>query len=102
MRITVDSTVTGAKTTISDDGPGIAAEHLPRVFERFWRAEASRSRAYGGSGPGLAIVEAIVHAHGGTVAVRSATTGTATGTTIVVELPATPVAPGESSWADAR
>ncbi|MEY9854809.1 two-component system OmpR family sensor kinase [Catenulispora sp. GAS73] len=56
---------------VADDGPGIAPQDLPRVFERFWRAEASRSRAYGGSGLGLAIVEAIVHAHQGQVTVES-------------------------------
>ncbi|MFD5271586.1 sensor histidine kinase [Streptomyces sp. NPDC058335] len=57
--------------TVVDNGPGISAQDLSRVFERFWRAEASRSRAYGGSGLGLAIVEAIVHAHQGQVRVQS-------------------------------
>lgn len=57
--------------TVIDNGPGISPQDLPRVFERFWRAEASRSRAYGGSGLGLAIVEAIVHAHQGQVHVES-------------------------------
>ena len=80
-----------AVLTVADDGPGIEPEHLPRVFERFWRAEASRSRAYGGSGLGLAIVQAIVQAHEGTVAVRSRTAtsggGAGTGTTVEVELP---------------
>ncbi|MFI6436572.1 sensor histidine kinase [Streptomyces sp. NPDC050759] len=59
------------RLTVTDDGPGISPQDLPRVFERFWRAEASRSRAYGGSGLGLAIVEAIVHAHQGQVRVES-------------------------------
>jgi two-component system OmpR family sensor kinase len=90
VRMTVAGAAAGARLTVGDDGPGIAAKHLPRVFERFWRAEASRSRTHGGSGLGLAIVEAIVHAHGGTVAVRSAASGSTTGTTIVVELPAAP------------
>ncbi|MFJ3979394.1 sensor histidine kinase [Streptomyces sp. NPDC090021] len=56
---------------IEDDGPGIAPELLPRVFERFARGDASRSRAAGSTGLGLAIVQAVVTAHGGSVAVRS-------------------------------
>ncbi|MGO1057333.1 sensor histidine kinase [Crossiella sp. CA198] len=52
---------------VADDGPGIAPEHAPHVFDRFYRADPGRSRAKGGSGLGLAITAAIVHAHGGRV-----------------------------------
>ncbi|WP_151476310.1 sensor histidine kinase [Streptomyces albicerus] len=56
---------------VADTGSGIAAEDLPSVFDRFWRAEKSRSRRTGGSGLGLAIVRQLVTAHGGTVTVTS-------------------------------
>ncbi|MBL8981606.1 MAG: PAS domain-containing sensor histidine kinase, partial [Gemmatimonadetes bacterium] len=69
---------------VRDTGSGIAAEHLPRVFERFYRVDASRSRAEGGTGLGLAIVKHLVEAHGGTVSAES-TVGT--GTTFRVTLP---------------
>ncbi|MEW2572392.1 ATP-binding protein [Streptomyces sp. NPDC047070] len=73
-----------AVVRVSDDGPGIAPEDLRRVFDRFWRAEASRSGARGGSGLGLSIVQAVVHAHHGTVEVTSPPGG---GTTVTVALP---------------
>jgi signal transduction histidine kinase len=73
--------------TVRDRGPGIAAEHLPHVFERFYRADPSRTRDTGGSGLGLAIVEQLVSAHGGSVTADNAPDG---GAVFRVSLPASP------------
>jgi two-component system sensor histidine kinase BaeS len=72
--------------SVRDRGPGIAPEHLPHVFERFYRADPSRTRDTGGSGLGLAIVEQLVHAHDGTATAISSPEG---GTVFQVALPAT-------------
>lgn len=56
---------------VTDTGTGIGPDELPHVFDRFWRAEKSRSRQTGGSGLGLAIVRQLAHAHGGTVTATS-------------------------------
>ncbi|MCP2254167.1 two-component system, OmpR family, sensor histidine kinase BaeS [Prauserella aidingensis] len=69
---------------VTDTGTGIDAESLPHVFDRFWRAEKSRSRSSGGSGLGLAITHHLITAHGGRIAVRS-TVGV--GTVFTVHLP---------------
>ncbi|MFI7286177.1 sensor histidine kinase [Streptomyces anulatus] len=71
---------------VADTGSGIPPEDLPQVFDRFWRAEKSRSRRTGGSGLGLAIVRKLVEAHGGTVDAKSVE---GEGSTFVLRLPGT-------------
>lgn len=73
-----------AVLSVTDTGPGIGAEHLPHLFERFYRVDKARAREHGGAGLGLAIVEALVKAHGGVVAVSSIV---GHGTTFTVRLP---------------
>ena len=69
---------------VADEGPGMPAEDAARVFERFYRADASRTREAGGTGLGLAIVASLVGAHGGTVALDTAP---GRGATFTVRLP---------------
>ena len=57
--------------SVRDTGPGIAAEHLPHLFDRFYRADGSRNRTTGGAGLGLAICKSIAEAHGGKITVES-------------------------------
>jgi two-component system sensor histidine kinase BaeS len=85
VTVTADRDRSGVRITVADTGEGIAAEHLPHVFERFYRADAARDRSRGGSGIGLAIVRAIVTEHGGRVTAHSG--GPGTGTAVVVALP---------------
>ncbi|ONI67841.1 two-component sensor histidine kinase [Kribbella sp. ALI-6-A] len=73
--------------TVTDNGTGIAAEHLPHLFDRFYRVEHSRSRATGGSGLGLAITKHLVEAHQGTI---TATSRPGDGSTFTIRLPARP------------
>jgi signal transduction histidine kinase len=72
---------------VSDTGVGIPAEHLPRIFERFYRVDKARSKSNGGTGLGLAIVRSIAETHGGRVGVSSVV---GRGTTFTVWLPAQP------------
>ena len=73
-----------ALLTVSDNGPGITTEHLPRIFERFYRADTARTSSQGRSGLGLAISKAIIEAHGGSIDVQSQV---GNGSTFTVRLP---------------
>ncbi len=66
-----ESTKNGVLLKVKDNGPGISKEHLPRLFERFYRADKARSPDKGGTGLGLAIVKHIMQRHGGSVTVES-------------------------------
>jgi signal transduction histidine kinase len=86
-RVDVTATADNGQLTITvtDSGDGIAAEHLPHVFERFYRVDAARDRDHGGAGIGLAIAKALVEAHRGNITASS--DGPGTGTTFTITLP---------------
>ena len=77
VRLSAGRNETGVNITVRDSGPGIPAEHLPRVFDRFYKVDASRSGTAvpSGSGLGLSIVRAIIERHGGTVTAGNAPDG---------------------------
>ncbi len=84
IRVTVRAGPRNVLLIVDDDGPGLTPREAAHVFDRFWRADTARSRARGGSGLGLPIVDALVTAHAGTVGFD---TSPATGTTVCVDLP---------------
>jgi two-component system phosphate regulon sensor histidine kinase PhoR len=75
------------RITVTDEGEGIAPEHLARIFERFYRVDRARSREMGGTGLGLAIVKHLARLHGGEVSVQSSL---GQGSTFVIDLPHQP------------
>jgi two-component system OmpR family sensor kinase len=87
--VRVDQEGAMGEIVVKDTGPGMPSEEAARVFERFYRVDASRARNHGGSGLGLSIVAAIVAAHGGTVSAKSAP---GQGMMVTVRLPVVPEA----------
>lgn len=85
VTVSAHRTMDDVAMTVDDDGDGIPADHLPHVFERFYRGDAARTRGHSGSGIGLTITKAIIDAHGGSVDVRSQ--GAGRGATFTVTLP---------------
>ena len=85
VRVSVTRTAHRVTVSVADEGPGIPAEDVDRVFDRFWRAQASRDRGSGGAGLGLSIVRAIVERHGGHI---SAANRPGTGAVFSFDLPA--------------
>jgi two-component system phosphate regulon sensor histidine kinase PhoR len=84
------------RVSVTDTGPGIESKHLPRLFERFYRVDAGRSRELGGTGLGLSIVKHMVEAMGGRVSVESSP---GAGTTFAFTLPRMDGAPLEAPLA---
>src|SRR5262249_3990546 len=84
IRLSIERRNGAARVEVADTGPGIPAEHLPKLFRRFYRADPARSRESGGTGLGLALVKSYVEALSGTIAVRSSSQE---GTTFTLEFP---------------
>lgn len=89
VRVTARSSAGAIELTVADTGVGISAADLPHVFERFFRADKSRTGSTGHAGLGLAISKAIIEAHGGTIELTSQP---GAGTTVTVRLPVATVA----------
>jgi two-component system sensor histidine kinase BaeS len=93
VRVTLEPGLAALTLTVRDTGAGIPPEALPRLFERFYRADASRARASGGSGLGLSIARAIVHLHGGEISAGNHPDGGAVFTVTLPRQPASSPAP---------
>jgi two-component system OmpR family sensor kinase len=87
IEVAVEREPEWVRLSVRDHGPGVPADARERLFERFWRKEAGRQRGRGGAGLGLAIVDGVVRAHGGSVSVTDAPDG---GAIFAVRLPASP------------
>jgi histidine kinase len=87
VRITARLEDDRVQVTVADTGVGIPQEHLPRLFERFYRVDPARSRDDGGTGIGLAIARSVVEAHGGRIVAESIP---GHGSTFTFDLPAVP------------
>ena len=87
LRVTARTADSMATVILADDGPGIAEDDLPRIFERFYRADKARNQKTGGHGLGLSIAKMIVEAHGGKIRAESAL---GEGTRIILSLPLEP------------
>ncbi len=85
VTVTAGPAGAGVQFVVTDTGEGIPTEHLPHVFERFYRADAARDRDHGGSGIGLAIARVIATAHHGTITADSP--GEGRGATFTLTLP---------------
>ena len=86
VRVALEHDAADVRITVADTGIGIPQQHQERIFERFYRIDAHRSRQTGGTGLGLAIVKQILAVLGGTIALRSDSSGS----TFTVTLPAAP------------
>lgn len=84
IRISLQNTAQEIELVIRDNGPGIPQEHIPYIFDRFYRMDSSRARKYGGSGLGLSITKSIVEIHGGSIRSES---GSGPGSSFQVLLP---------------
>lgn len=84
IRVSLQRTGRDARLVVSDNGPGIAREYLPYIFDRFYRVDKARSRETGGTGLGLSIVHQLIVLHSGTIRVESEP---GKGTSFIVELP---------------
>ena len=93
ITLSVVPTASAVELRVHDDGPGIAAEKLESLFERFARGDVSRARQTGGTGLGLAIAKAIVEGHGGSIRATSTPGDTTFVVSLPVTTPTTPTAP---------